>query len=107
MTVVITVLISRLLSISALRFQSCLTYLSGDILSVQALQRRVQKKGLINMIEITQNVTNANKDLILARYLDLGWSFLSLHGSMDNIVKLRLSWTLESPPVYPDLSDLQ
>lgn len=59
------------------------------------------------MIEITQNVTNANKDLILARYLDLEWSFLSLHGSMDNIVKLRLSWTLESPPVYPDLSGLQ
>ncbi len=58
------------------------------------------------MVKIIQPVNNANKDVILDRYTTLGWGFLSLRGCGDQLLELHLAWSVESPPVYPDLSDL-
>lgn len=58
------------------------------------------------MVKIIQSVNNTNKDVILDRYTALGWGFLSLRGCGDQLLELHLIWPDESPPIYPDLSDL-
>ena len=58
------------------------------------------------MLEIIQHVTTANKEAVLERYLAVGWCFMALYGQMSDLVALKLAWHSESPPVYPDLSDL-
>ncbi len=58
------------------------------------------------MVEITQVINNRNKDAVLDRYMALGWGFKSLRGCGDQLLELRLVWAKESPPVYPNISDL-
>ena len=58
------------------------------------------------MVRTIQAINNSNKDAILSRYQALGWGLEHLRGRDDQLLELYLVWPHETPPEYPDISDL-
>ena len=76
------------------------------ILSLQAPTRAEYIRKGYSLFEYTQKVNASDKDVILNRYLSVGWGLKRILGCGDQPIELVLIWAKNSPPVFPDLSNL-